>query len=62
MHAAHAHLDSGGGDDGNTSDCGGAERQISQRDFWAGGLVNVHLEQVQEDIFVIKERVLGNSG
>lgn len=64
VHAAHDQLESGRGDaadDGNSRVCGGAERQISQRDFWAGGLMKVHLEHVQEDIFAIKERILGNS-
>lgn len=63
VHKAHDHLEFDGDDvvdDDNRSDCGCAERQISQRDFWEGGLMNVHLEHVQEDIFVIKERVLGN--
>lgn len=45
-------------DEESRSDCGSAERQISQRDFWEGGLMNVHLEHVQDDIFEIKARVL----
>lgn len=61
VHKAHDHLGFDGEDvvvdDDRSAGCDCAERQISQCDFWEGGLMNVHMEHVQEDIFGSEERV-----
>lgn len=62
MHAPHGQRVLGGGadDDDSASGCGGAERQTSQRDFWAEGLMNVQVVHAQGDIFASEE--MGNFG
>lgn len=55
VHKAHDHIGFDDGedvvvDDDTMAGSGCAERQISQCDFWEGGLMNVHIEHVQEDI------------
>lgn len=69
MHALHDQTELVGGGSGADDDdsasgcgCGGAERQTSQRDFWAEGLMNVQVVHAQDDIFANEGRVLGNFG
>lgn len=56
MQAAHDHLGFSGEADDEGDGAGAADRQISQADFWEGGLMKVHVEHAQDDIFTVEAK------